>query len=84
MSNPRPDSPEFAFCDDGGRPKVVSYVTTSKYHTGDKVYFVNGATREGPYQIATVPSTGTYTLCLENGQPAKNGSQINETDLVAA
>ncbi|KAI1740157.1 hypothetical protein F4680DRAFT_458826 [Xylaria scruposa] len=68
MSSTRPDSPEFDFCDDGGRPKVITYITSSKFRTGDKVYLQVGAAREGPYIIATVPSAGRYTLCLENGQ----------------
>ncbi|KAI0544754.1 hypothetical protein F4679DRAFT_512416 [Xylaria curta] len=84
MSNPRPDSPDFDFCNDRGRPKVVAYVTTSKYTTGDKVYVMVGTAREGPYQIATVPSAGKYTLCFENGQSAKNGAEITEESLIAA
>ncbi|KAI3325615.1 hypothetical protein HD806DRAFT_521143 [Xylariaceae sp. AK1471] len=78
MSSPRPDSPNFDFADDGGRPKVVTYITTSKYRTGDKVYLLVGTTFEGPYLIATVPSAGKYTLCLENGQSAKNGGCVRD------
>ncbi|KAI1151404.1 hypothetical protein F4825DRAFT_462633 [Nemania diffusa] len=83
MSNPRPDSPDFDFCDDGGRPKVVTYITSSKFRTGDKVYLTVGAAREGPYVIATVPSPGRYTLCLENGQPANNGGCVRDVREIA-
>ncbi|KAI1318413.1 hypothetical protein F5Y16DRAFT_414440 [Xylariaceae sp. FL0255] len=81
MTDPRPDSPDFEFCSDGGKPKVKTYVTTSKYRTGDSVYVVAGSAREGPYQIATVPYARTYTLCLANGQAAKSGAEISEDSL---
>ncbi|KAI1327066.1 hypothetical protein F5Y16DRAFT_208543 [Xylariaceae sp. FL0255] len=84
MSDPRPDTPEFEFCDDGGRPKVTGYVITSKYRTGDSVYVVEGATRDGPFQIATVPYAGKYTLCSADGQSAKNGAEFSEDRLAAA
>ncbi|KAI0538635.1 hypothetical protein GGR58DRAFT_525903 [Xylaria digitata] len=74
MSDPRPDSPDFDFCDDGGRPKVVTYIAQSKYRPGDTVYIVAGSDNT-PYLIATVPSVGKYTLCFTNGQPAMNGAE---------
>ncbi|KAI1360412.1 hypothetical protein F5Y08DRAFT_331596 [Xylaria arbuscula] len=83
MSNPRPDSPDFDFCDDGGRPRVVTYITSSKFRTGDRVCLTVGAAREGPYVIATVPSAGRYTLCLENGQPANNGGCVRDVREIA-
>ncbi|KAI0193865.1 hypothetical protein F4808DRAFT_441693 [Astrocystis sublimbata] len=84
MSNPRPDSPDFEFRDDGGRPKVVTYITTSRYRTGDRVYLLVGAAREGPYMIATVPSAGNYTLCFDNGQAARNGMVFAENSITSA
>ncbi|KAJ3577597.1 hypothetical protein NPX13_g2970 [Xylaria arbuscula] len=75
------DSPDFEFCDDGGRPKVVTYIAESKYRTGDAVYLLVGTTQEGPYMIATVPSVGRYTLCFANGHPARNGAEIPEDSL---
>jgi hypothetical protein len=30
-----------------------------------------------------MPSTGVYTLCLENGQSVKNGAKIEEKELAA-
>jgi hypothetical protein len=41
-------------------------------------------TREGPYTVESVPSAGKYTLCLANGQPVKNGIEVEEKDLKAA
>lgn len=48
------------------------------------MYLTVGAAREGPYVIATVPSPGRYTLCLENGQPANNGAEVEEDSIVSA
>ncbi|KAI1214271.1 uncharacterized protein F4807DRAFT_455912 [Annulohypoxylon truncatum] len=84
MSNPRPDSPVFEFGDDGGRPKVNKYVTTSKFRVDDSVYVVEGTARDGPYKIEKVPYAGKHTLCYDNGQPAKNGAEFAEESLVAA
>ncbi|KAI0100315.1 hypothetical protein GGR51DRAFT_564127 [Nemania sp. FL0031] len=87
MSDPRPlisnvplasNSPVFKFSDDGGRPKVNGYVTTSKYRVDDRVYIVEGTTREGPYKIETVPYAGKYTLCYDNGHTAKNGAEFGK------
>lgn len=38
-------------------------------------------TREGPYKVESVPSVGKYTLCYTNGQSAKNGIEVEESDL---
>jgi hypothetical protein len=43
---------------------------------GDKVYLLNGGSREGPYVIASVAS-GKYTLSLEDGKAVRNGEEIN-------
>jgi hypothetical protein len=40
--------------------------------------------REGPFLVASVPGLGVYPLSFENGQPAKNGQEIAETDLIQA
>jgi hypothetical protein len=50
---------------------------------GDKVYLLNGGSREGPYVIASVTS-GKYTLSLENGEAVRNGEEINIDYLEAA
>ncbi len=49
---------------------------------GQKVYLHNGGTREGPYVIATI-TLGKCTLCLEDGEPVKNGEEI-DVDYVEA
>ena len=49
------------------------------------MYFLrSNGSREGPYVIATVPSTGKYTLCRENGQAVENGQEISLDCLEAA
>jgi len=50
---------------------------------GDKVYLLNGGSREGPYVIASVAS-GKYTLSLENGEAVRNGEEISIDYLEAA
>ncbi|KAI0468194.1 hypothetical protein F4859DRAFT_506315 [Xylaria cf. heliscus] len=84
MSNPRPDSPDFQFCDDGGRPKVVTYIAVSVYSAGYNIFqsLTTAGDDNTPYLIATVPSVGTYTLCLTNGQPAMNGGEFAEDSCV--
>jgi hypothetical protein len=37
---------------------------------------------EGPYLIASVPTPGKYILSLENGDPAKDGVEVEENCLV--
>ena len=39
---------------------------------------------QGPYRIESVPSSGRYTLCLEDGTPANDGKEVDESDLIAA
>ncbi|OTA96296.1 hypothetical protein M434DRAFT_67721, partial [Hypoxylon sp. CO27-5] len=47
------------------------------FNVGDKVYLLNSdGSRDGPYLIASVPSTGNYTLCLETGASVRNGDEI--------
>lgn len=37
---------------------------------------------EGPYIVESViPTTRKYTLCFENGQPARDGAEVDEEDL---
>jgi hypothetical protein len=50
---------------------------------GDKVYLLNGGSREGPYVVASVTS-GKYTLSLENGKAVRNGEEIDIDYLGAA
>lgn len=38
---------------------------------------------EGPYTISSVPATGRYTLILPNGQPARDGTVVEEKVLEA-
>jgi hypothetical protein len=47
------------------------------FHVGDKVYMVNSrGFREGPYLIASLPSTGKCTLSHEDGSVVRNGDEI--------
>ena len=51
------------------------------------MYLLNsrGGSREGDlFIIASVPSAGIYTLCLENGQAVRNGEEVEENRLEAA
>jgi hypothetical protein len=36
---------------------------------------------EGPYLIASVPSSGVYTLSHKTGQTANDGNQVHEGNL---
>lgn len=52
---------------------------------GDKVYLINysGGPREGPYLIASLPSSGKCILSLENDKLVRNGEEI-DTEYVDA
>jgi hypothetical protein len=54
-----------------------------KFKVGQKAYLHKDGTREGPYLIATITS-GKCTLCLENGEPAKDDEEIELDYLEAA
>ncbi|KAF8852183.1 hypothetical protein BDZ45DRAFT_678518 [Acephala macrosclerotiorum] len=71
-----PRSPRISFDEEGQRPYVVAYAQKPKFRVGQKVYVHNGGTREGPYIIATITLT-KCTCCLENGEPVKNGEEID-------
>lgn len=43
----------------------------------------NGS-REGPHVIATVSSTGKYTLCREDGKAVENGQEVSLDSVEAA
>jgi hypothetical protein len=47
-----------------------------EYHVGDKVHLIVDGSRQGPYVVASVVS-GKYTLSLENGDPVRNGEEID-------
>ena len=64
-------------------PFLTGVLQKPNYTVGDKVYWQNGTSREGPYVIATVTS-GKCTLCLEDGATVNNGGEIDEEYLEAA
>ncbi|KAI0545045.1 hypothetical protein F4679DRAFT_588873 [Xylaria curta] len=79
-------SPVYSYnSDDRGRP-WVGESAESKFTVGDKVYVKasGGISREGPYLIASVPSAGRYTLSSEDGKSAKDGNELDESDLESA
>lgn len=52
---------------------------------GDSVNVIHlNGTREGPYLVASIPSTGVYTLSFADGREAQEGESIEENDLEAA
>ncbi|KAI0133389.1 hypothetical protein F4776DRAFT_625455 [Hypoxylon sp. NC0597] len=70
---------------DGERPFVIDYVQKPAFNVGDKVYLLNSdGSRDGPYLIASVPSTGNYTLCLDTGASVRNGDEISGDELEEA
>ncbi|OQV00562.1 hypothetical protein CLAIMM_06042 [Cladophialophora immunda] len=79
------DDLNFTFVEDG-RPSVQAYQKTSRFRPGDKViYRVPGSgVQEGPYLIASVPSTGKYVLAHQDGRKARNGAQVEEKHLKMA
>jgi hypothetical protein len=61
----------------------------SKYRVGDRVWFDPGGSRprEGPYLIASVPSTARYTLCHDedgNFEAVNNKEEVGESQLKRA
>ncbi|KAE8442779.1 hypothetical protein EG329_002867 [Mollisiaceae sp. DMI_Dod_QoI] len=83
MAASETQSPRISFDEDDKRPYVKSYAQKPEFYVGDKVYLLNGESREGPYVIASVTS-GKYTLSLENGKAVKNGEEIDIDYLEAA
>ena len=58
---------------------------TSKFRVGDSVKIIQSdGSREGPYFIASVPSTGVYTLSDEDGVDVEDGDEVEDNDLEAA
>jgi hypothetical protein len=62
---------------------MLNVPETSKYRPGQTVYLlVPGRQQlEGPLKIETVPSARKYTLSHPDGQQARGGEEIDETDL---
>ncbi|KAI9764952.1 MAG: hypothetical protein M1840_007977 [Geoglossum simile] len=77
-------SPKISFDENDKRPYVATFAQKLKFHVGDKVYLLNGGSREGPYVIASFSSDGKYTLSLENGKAIGNGQEISTDYLEAA
>ncbi|PMD61251.1 uncharacterized protein K444DRAFT_611505 [Hyaloscypha bicolor E] len=70
------------FSKEGDRPYVTPYVHKPTFRVGDPVYLLNSdGSREGPYEIASLPSAGKCTLSSGSGQPIRNGDEIG-TDWV--
>lgn len=58
---------------------------TSTFRVGDRVKVINtDGSRNGPYLIASIPTTGVCTLSDENGETIEDGEEIEENDLEAA
>ncbi|KAL2065986.1 hypothetical protein VTL71DRAFT_2057 [Oculimacula yallundae] len=59
--------------------------TKPVFRTGERVFLHRPGARalEGPYLVETVVTSNppTYTLCLENGNPANDGSEVAQADL---
>ncbi|KAK3389435.1 hypothetical protein B0H63DRAFT_463639 [Podospora didyma] len=73
-------SPDITVGDGSGR--VWVYAKKCKFRVGESVHLrVTGGGLEGPYLIESVPTRGRYTLVLADGRSAKNGQQVNESDL---
>ncbi|KAE8441052.1 hypothetical protein EG329_005914 [Mollisiaceae sp. DMI_Dod_QoI] len=74
MSSEENKRDNFVFSDEEDRPRVVQSHQNPGFCVGDKVYVLgsDGST-DGPYVVAVVVSEQQCTLCLENGQTAKNG-----------
>lgn len=53
------------------------------FRPGDQVYLcITGTnTREGPYQISSVPRAKSYILCNGNKEPINGGREVEERDL---
>jgi hypothetical protein len=47
-----------------------------KFKVGKRVYLHNNGSREGPYLVATATLT-KCTLCLEDGEPVRDGEEID-------
>lgn len=57
---------------------------TSTFHVGDKVSLIEAdGRRSGPYFIATVAGSGSYTLSLADGRNVQNGARLGEQRLEA-
>ncbi|KAI1411787.1 hypothetical protein F5Y13DRAFT_164351 [Hypoxylon sp. FL1857] len=80
-------SPVYQFCDeDGGRPFVAEPTEDkkTKFCRDDKVHIIADGTRT-LYVIASVVSTGKYTLCSEDGtQTYNDGQAVNEDEIESA
>lgn len=63
--------------------RVTDCFQQSKFKTGDEVYLDKVGSRglEGPYLISSVPSTGRYVLCIEDGTKVENGKEFEENVL---
>ncbi|KAH8195998.1 hypothetical protein TruAng_009836 [Truncatella angustata] len=82
----RSTSPEFEIPDDNGRPLIHKSGVAYKFRPGQLVYLrVPGSRQtEGPYKIESARGAGKYTICHANGQTARGGAVVDETDLTTA
>jgi hypothetical protein len=57
----------------------------NKFCVGDKVKIIQtDGSRKGPYYVASVVSTGLYTLSDADGSEVEDGDEIEENDLKVA
>ena len=67
-----------------GSLKSLTKKKSSRFRVGDEVYLSTPPNAQGPYLIASVPTIGTYTLCLGRGQLVNGGREVAEKDLIWA
>jgi hypothetical protein len=57
----------------------------SAFFVGDEVYLVlSDGSLSGPFLISSVLSSGVYTICHLNGDPANDGNQVDEENIRSA
>ncbi|KAF2495501.1 hypothetical protein BU16DRAFT_561785 [Lophium mytilinum] len=80
-----PDWAAASSTNSAGRP-TIQRGTSSSYRPEDRVWLSTEGRRglEGPFLVAKVSSPGIYILCFENGNPAKDGAEIEESRLSLA
>ncbi|KAH8896960.1 hypothetical protein GQ53DRAFT_531154 [Thozetella sp. PMI_491] len=65
----------------GERPSYKS-TARSSFHSGDRVFWVDGEDRKGPYLISSPSDDGGYTLCeLDGVTPVNDGAAVDGSDL---
>jgi hypothetical protein len=91
---------QFTFIDEEDRPYIassgvsplfiihrdfLSWSQSSAFAVGDRVYVVNSdGSRDGPFLVASICSSQTCTLSLEDGEAARDGAEVNIAKLEAA